>query len=87
LPTIDTGTYHITVRHSPNHRNYLEFTATPYLGTPRAYEVTLEDGKRVVDRREVAAIQVPLNRNDAMILSSMLQEVAYHLELKETHEH
>lgn len=79
MPTVDTGTHHITVRQSPTHAGHLEFTAQPCgYDVPKAEEVAL-DGATVLARRKLTAVQVTLNRNDAMILSGMLEQIAYEL--------
>lgn len=78
MPTIDTESYHITVRSSPTFRGHLEFTAQPHGAAPPAMEVALDNGQ-VVNRRKLTAIQVPLNRNDAMVLADLLQLVAFEL--------
>jgi hypothetical protein len=78
MPTIDSRTHHITVRHSPQKAGHCEVTITG----PDLAVLNMDNGA-VLTRRELPdshwAVQLQLDRDTAMILSSMLQQIAYDL--------
>lgn len=90
MPTIDTETQHMTVRVSPDTPGHLEVTIFRKAGVPaQLLQLILNDGwrRRVGSRRHLAddeAVQIRLDRGDAMILLSLLQQVAYDLPMLPT---
>lgn len=79
MPTVNTGSYRITVRVSPDTHGHLEVSATP-LSAPAPQALRLVDAA-VVERvvLEGKTVQLRLDRTDAMILSDLLEQVAYQL--------
>lgn len=83
MPTMDTKTQHMTVRHSPDTPGHLEVTIRHNSDGHPAQLLRLGAPGQVMTRREldpvIETVQLRLDRGDAMILLSMLEEVAYDL--------
>lgn len=88
MPNIDTKTQHMVVRHSPEIAGHLEITIRRNEGpAAQLLQLSLSSDWMVESRRELEdteAVQLRLDRGDAMILLSLLQEVAYDLPMLPT---
>lgn len=85
MPTTRTDTMDVTVRVSPSEPDKLELTVRPASGgdiNALLAKMLVVHGARALAARHLSgneAVQLTLGRNDAMILSGLLQAAAYNL--------
>lgn len=82
VPNLETETMVAAVRHSPREDGKLEITVR---GDIAGRVLSMENGRPVQIRHlsQAEALQLTLGRNDAMILESLLSQVAHELPVEE----